>query len=317
MHPVYGIPVYSLYGKNRKPTAEMLNDIDILVIDLQDAGARLYTYIWTVKLCMEACSEVGIPVWVLDRPNPVARLPFDGPVLKEEYFSFVGGAPVPLCHRMTIGEMAQLIKGKYVPACNLNIVKMEGWNRNSVYNETGLPWVLPSPNLPTLNSAIVYPGIVLMEALNISEGRGTTTPFELFGAPWLKVPELTGILKSRGIKGCAFREHNYIPTFHKYSGQLCHGVQIHVTDTSLFRPVETALHIFDAIIDTTPPGTLKFNEPPYEYEEVLIPFDILSGDELMRLTLQKRLSVSKEIERWHEEIEYFREDFKEYSIYPE
>ena len=184
-HPLYKVPLHSLYGEYRKPTPGMLKDIDVLVIDLQDVGARLYTYIWTVKLCLEACSESGIPVWILDRPNPIGRLPFDGPVLKEEYFTFVGGASIPLCHRMTIGEMAIWIKEKYHPACNLNIVWMKNWRRSSLFSETGLPWVLPSPNMPTLQTAIVYPGTVLIEALNLSEGRGTTIPFELFGAPFI------------------------------------------------------------------------------------------------------------------------------------
>ena len=190
LHPIYRIPVYSLYGEHRKPTTEMLSDIDVLVIDLQDVGARLYTYIWTVKLCMEACMEAGIPVWILDRPNPVGRLPLDGPVMKEEFFTFVGGASIPLCHRMTIGEMAVWIREKYYRNCELNVVWMKGWRRNSLYNETGLPWILPSPNMPTLQTALVYPGTVLFEALNISEGRGTTIPFELFGAPFIDPEKL-------------------------------------------------------------------------------------------------------------------------------
>ncbi len=162
-HQGSGIPIFSLYGRNRKPTPEMLKEIDVLIIDLQDVGARLYTYVWTVKLCMEACMEAGIPVWILDRPNPIGKVPCDGPVLKEEYFTFVGGASIPLCHRMTMGEMALWIKEKYYGACDLNIVWMEGWRRNSLFSETGLPWVLPSPNMPTLQTAIVYPGTVLFE----------------------------------------------------------------------------------------------------------------------------------------------------------
>ena len=163
----------------------LFRSIDALVVDLQDAGARLYTYVWTLKLCMEACSEAGIPVWILDRPNPVGRLPYDGPVLKEKYFTFVGGASIPLCHRMTVGEIALWIKEKYFPGCKLNIVWMKGWQRSFLFTDTGLPWVIPSPNMPTLQSALVYPGTVLFEALNLSEGRGTTIPFELFGAPFI------------------------------------------------------------------------------------------------------------------------------------
>ncbi len=317
MHPVYRIPVYSLYGEHRKPTSEMLNDIEALVVDLQDVGARLYTYIWTVKLCIEACTEAGIPVWILDRPNPIGRLPFDGPVLKEEYFTFVGGASIPLCHRMTLGEMALWIKEKYYNNCDLNIVWMKNWKRNSLYNETGLPWILPSPNMPSQNTALVYPGTVLMEALNLSEGRGTTIPFELFGAPFLDPEKLKKNLDERNIPGCVFRVHSFIPTFNKFTGLICNGLQIHVTDTSVFYPVATAYEIFTAIIETTPPGSLKFKDPPYEYEYELMPFDILSGDSVMRSSLINRVPVMVERQRWQSEIAEFREEFSQLSAYPE
>jgi uncharacterized protein YbbC (DUF1343 family) len=313
----FDIPLYSLYGEHRKPTPEMLKDIDILLIDLQDVGARLYTYIWTVKLCIEACSEAGIPVWILDRPNPIGRISFDGPVLKEEYFTFVGGASIPLCHRMTIGEMALWIKEKYYPGCDLNIVWMKNWNRSSLFSDTGIPWVLPSPNIPTIQTAIVYPGTVLIEALNLSEGRGTTIPFELFGAPFIKSEKLKKNLESRKIQGCAFRIHDFIPTFHKFCGELCNGMQIHVTDINLFKPVETALELFDAIIETSEADALKFKQPPYEYENLLLPFDILSGDSIMRESLINRDNVRIEKERWAHEIEKFRSEFSRFAVYPE
>jgi uncharacterized protein YbbC (DUF1343 family) len=314
-HTGYRIPVYSLYGEHSKPTTGMLGDLDALVIDLQDVGARLYTYIWTVKLCMEACSEAGIPVWILDRPNPIARLPLDGPVLKEEYFTFVGGACIPLCHRMTIGEMALWLKTKYSEKCDLNVIWMKNWKRNSLYNETGLPWVLPSPNMPTLQTAIVYPGSVLIEALNISEGRGTTIPFELFGAPFLNSEKLIKSLKSKNIPGCEFRIHNFIPTFNKYAGQLCNGIQIHVTDPATFYPVATAYDIFDSIIETSPSDSLKFNPPPYEYEYNLIPFDILSGDSVMRNSLINRVPLKTEQDRWLSEIAEFSDEFRQIEYY--
>ena len=317
IHPEFGVPVYSLYGEHRKPTKEMLQDIDALIVDLQDVGARLYTYIWTVKLCIEACAEEGIPLWILDRPNPVGRLPFDGPVLKEEYFTFVGGASIPLCHRMTIGEMALWIRERYYRNCDLNVVWMKDWKRSSLYSETGLPWVLPSPNMPTLQTAIVYPGTVLIEALNLSEGRGTTIPFELFGAPFLNSEKLKENLDSRNIRGCVFRIHGFIPTFNKYAGLYCNGLQIHVTDPEIFYPVGTALEIFDAIMETTPPGSLEFKMPPYEYEYNLMPFDILSGDSMMRTALVNRTPVSYEKQRWQYEIEEFKKEFRQISAYPE
>jgi uncharacterized protein YbbC (DUF1343 family) len=317
LHPYFKIPLYSLYGQSRKPTPEMLKDIDIFLIDLQDVGARLYTYIWTAKLCIEACAEAGIPVWLLDRPNPVGRLPFDGPVLKKEYFTFVGGASIPLCHRMTIGEIALWIKEKYYPGADLNVVWMKNWRRSSLFGETGLPWVLPSPNMPAVQTALVYPGTVLIEALNISEGRGTTIPFELFGAPFIDSYSLKKNLDSRQIEGCAFRPHDFIPTFHKFSGVLCHGLQIHITDIARYRPVETALQVFDAVIETTGLDLLEFKMPPYEYEYKLMPFDILSGDSGMRESLIKRNNIKHEKERWAHELEEFRKDFREIAVYPE
>jgi uncharacterized protein YbbC (DUF1343 family) len=315
--PHTGIPLYSLYGEHRKPSPGMLHDIDVLLIDLQDVGARLYTYIWTVKLCIEACALEGIPVWVLDRPNPIGRIQLDGPVLKEEFFTFVGGASIPLCHRMTIGEMSLWVRDKYSPGCDLNIVWMKNWNRSSLFSDTGLPWVLPSPNMPTLNTAIVYPGTVLIEALNLSEGRGTTIPFELFGAPFIDSIKLKKNLDSRDLKGCAFRIHNFIPTFHKFSGIMCNGLQIHITDPAIFKPVRCAMEIFDAVIETSPDNSLEFKQPPYEYENNLMPFDILSGDSGMREALLNRQDLRIEKERWSHEIETFRNEFKRFSAYPE
>jgi uncharacterized protein YbbC (DUF1343 family) len=316
-HPLFKIPVFSLYGKNRKPSPGMLKDLDLLLVDLQDVGTRPYTYIWTIKLCIEACSEQGIPVWILDRPNPIGKLPFDGPVLKKDYFTFVGGASIPLCHRMTIGELAIWIRDKYYPGGDLNVVWMRGWKRNSLYSETGLPWVLPSPNMPTLQTAMVYPGTVLIEGLNISEGRGSTIPFELLGAPFLNIEKLIKELQSRRIPACAFRTHNFIPTFNKYKGEPCNGLQIHITDASNYYPAGVALEIFDAIAEISGPGVLQFNLPPYEYENELIPFDILSGDNGMRTTLLKRMPVRIEKERWKEEIAEFKKEFEALSAYPE
>jgi uncharacterized protein YbbC (DUF1343 family) len=265
---------------------------------------------------MEACAEAGLPVWILDRPNPVGRLPFDGPVLKEEYFTFVGGASIPLCHRMTIGEMALWIKDKYIPGCDLTVVWMKDWRRNSLYSDTGLPWVLPSPNMPALSTAIVYPGTVLIEALNLSEGRGTTIPFELFGAPFINPEKLKKKLDSRKIPGCVFRIHSFIPTFHKYTGQICHGLQIHVTDPAIYYPVAAAYEIFSAVIETSP-GSLQFKDPPYEYEYRMMPFDILSGDSVMRNSLMNGVSPEHERQRWQDEIMEFKNEFNRLSAYPE
>jgi uncharacterized protein YbbC (DUF1343 family) len=315
LHPAYEVPVFSLYGEHRKPTPSMLKEIEVLIVDLQDVGARLYTYAWTLKLCMEACSEAGIPVWVLDRPNPVAGLWYDGPVLKEKFFTFVGGASIPLCHRMTIGEIAIWLKEKHVTACDLNVIRMEEWNRSMMYDQTGLPWILPSPNMPTLQTAVVYPGMVLFEALNISEGRGTTIPFELFGAPFINGDRLLNNLRSRNIPGCRFRVHNFIPTFNKFGGRHCSGLQLHVTDIRSFRPVMTAVEIMEAIIETSPDGSLIFNDPPYEYEYELVPFDILAGDDQTRKALLNKIPLAGEYKRWADETELFRKEFAAISLY--
>lgn len=314
-HPVYDVPVFSLYGEHRKPSGEMLNNIDVLIVDLQDVGARLYTYIWTIKLCMEACTEKSIPVIILDRPNPVAALGCDGPVLKKEFFTFVGGASIPLCHSMTPGEMAIWLKEKYFPRCDLQVIRMKNWERSMMYSETGLPWVLPSPNMPTLQTAIVYPGTVLIEALNLSEGRGTTIPFELFGAPFINTEILKKNLDARKIPGCAFRIHNFIPTFNKFCGQSCNGIQIHITDIRSFLPVVTAFNIFEAVIQTSPEGSLKFNSPPYEYEYNLLPFDILAGDSGMRQTLLLKRSLKDEQERWKEDTILFKNELRHMALY--
>lgn len=316
-HPEYNIPVYSLYGDTRKPNLEMLGNVEALVIDLQDVGARPYTYIWTIKLCMEACLEKGIPVWILDRPNPVAALPFDGPMLKEEYYSFVGGAKIPLCHRMTMGEIALLIKELYYKKLELSVIWMEEWQRDSLYDETGLPWVIPSPNMPSLNTAIVYPGMVLFEATNVSEGRGSTIPFELFGAPYIKLDLFKKDLFGRELPGCIFREHNFIPTFQKWQGEYCYGMQIHVTNPRLYQSVYTAASILDSIIKTSQNDSFIFKEPPYEYEYKKMPFDILAGDTTLRESLISGDSLEKQQHKWQEDIEVFKSLFTSIAHYSE
>jgi uncharacterized protein YbbC (DUF1343 family) len=317
IHQVLRIPLFSLYGENRKPTPAMLENIDTLIIDIQDVGTRIYTYVWTMKLCMEACNEAGIPVWVLDRPNPASVIKCDGPVLSKDFFTFVGGASIPLCHRMTAGEIAVWLKDKYYPRCDLHVVWMKGWQRTMQYSETGLPWVLPSPNMPAYQTTLVYPGTVLIEALNLSEGRGTTIPFELFGAPFIDAEKLRKNLIKRNLSGCAFRVHDFIPTFHKFTGQHCQGLQLHVTDVRTFSPVETALHIFNAIMETTPEGSLEFLSPPYEYEYELMPFDILSGDSGMRECLANRRDLRIETDRWKSDMEGFHREFREIAFYKE
>lgn len=316
-HPVYNTPVYSLYGKSRKPTAKMLKGLGAFLVDLQDVGARPYTYIWTVKLCMEACVERNLPLWILDRPNPIAAVPFDGPMLREDFFTFVGGAEIPLCHRLTIGEMAMLLKQKYFPSLDLHIIWMKDWWRDSLFTETGLPWIIPSPNMPSVNTAIVYPGMVLCEATNMSEGRGTTLPFELFSAPYIEMEPFKHNLLNRKIPNCVFREHNFIPTFQKWQQTYCRGMQIHVTNPRSYQPVFTAASIIEAVMQTSDSNTFSFNQPPYEYEYEKMPFDILSGDTQLRRCLTKGDSLQELQEKWREDRGYFIEIFNDIAYYPE
>jgi uncharacterized protein YbbC (DUF1343 family) len=316
VHPRYNVPVFSLYGAFRKPLRHMLEGLDGLIVDLQDVGARPYTYVWTLKLCMEACAGYGVPLRVLDRPNPAGAAPFDGPVLEEGLHSFVGGAPIPLCHRMTIGEIAELLKKKYYPGAALNVVRMEGWRRGSLWPDTGLPWVMPSPNMPSADTAIVYPGMVLLEATNLSEGRGTTRPFELFGAPFLDAPAVIRAFLSMRVPGAILREHSFIPTFQKWQGQRCGGIFIHVTDPRQYQPVTAALALIRAVMDTAG-GKFSFNPPPYEYETEKMPFDILAGTSAVRESLMKGESIGTMTARYENGLREFVDAFAESALYPE
>ncbi len=274
--PVTGLPVHSLYGEVRKPTPEMLEGLDALLFDLQDVGVRVYTFIWTMALAMEACAEAGIPFVVLDRPNPVGGVTREGPVLRAGYESFVGLHPVPLRHGLTCGEMARWLNDARGIGCDLEVIPCDGWERAMSWNDTGLPWVMPSPNLPTPDSCAVYPGMVLLEGTNLSEGRGTTRPFELFGAPWLESAALAARLADAHLPGVVLRPCNFEPTFQKHAGALCGGAQLHVTVSHAFQPVRTAVEILRAA-RALAPHDFAWRQPPYEYEETLPPIDILWG----------------------------------------
>jgi uncharacterized protein YbbC (DUF1343 family) len=280
-HPRLGIPVYSLYGETRIPSPAMLAGLDLVVIDLQDVGARPYTYIWTSLLMMRACAAAGIRVTVLDRPNPLGGLAVEGPVLGEGFESFVGLWPLPMRHGMTIGEILSMINRSEPLPCRLEVVRLEGWRREMLFGDTGLPWVMPSPNIPAPESALVYPGMVLLEGTNISEGRGTTRPFELAGAPWIDGEELASKLAGSGILGAAFRPASFRPTFDKYAGEDCGGVQIHITDPSLFMPVLCGASVIEAAAGLYP-GRFSWIEPPYEYETEKAPIDIIYGNTDLR-----------------------------------
>ena len=235
-----GLPVYSLYGNTQKPTKEMLDNIDILCIDIQDAGARFYTYIYTMAYAMEACKEYHKEFVVFDRPNPAGGEKFEGNILEDKYRSFVGNYPIVQRHGMTIGEIAKLFNEEYKIGCKLTIIKMTGWERSMYFDDTNLPWVIPSPNFPSVNTALFYPGTCVFEGTNLSEGRGTTTPFEVIGAPYINAIEYANALNELGLKGVVFRPAHFTPTFSKHANILCHGVQVHVTNRDDFSPVKTA-----------------------------------------------------------------------------
>ncbi|MCX7913088.1 MAG: DUF1343 domain-containing protein [Thermodesulfovibrionales bacterium] len=304
-----GLPVFSLYGETRKPTDEMLKDIDVMIIDLQDIGARYYTFIWTMDLCMESCHKLGKSVIVLDRPNPITGIEIEGTVLDSNFKSFVGQKPLPIRHGMTIGEIGNYLKGLFYPQLDLFVIKMRGWKREMWFDETGLPWVMPSPNMPTLNTAIVYPGMCLLEGTIISEGRGTTRPFEIFGAPFIDPEKLIKRLKEFKLKGVLFRPLWFQPTFQKYAGELCGGAQLHILDRNSFKPFRTAVAIIKAIYDLYPKHTL-WRPPPYEYEQVKKPFDILVGSNKLRSFIEQGVSLKIMEEWWLEQSFIFNRDIR-------
>jgi len=310
-----GIQVYSLYGDTRKPLPEMLKDIDVFLIDLQDIGARYYTFIWTMDLCMQACNEQNKAVIVLDRPNPINGITIEGTVLDPNYSSFVGLKPLPIRHGMTIGEIGGYIKDLFYEGLDYHVIKMKGWKRQMWYDNTGLPWVMPSPNMPTLDTAIVYPGMCLLEGTLLSEGRGTTRPFEIFGAPFIEPDSLIEKLTKLKLEGVFFRPLWFEPTFQKYAGIICGGAQIHITDRNKFKPFKTAVAIIKAVHDLYPEHQL-WRQPPYEYETIKMPFDILCGTDQIRNYIENGESL-KNMEQWWTEqsLKFNRDIRKRFLLY--
>jgi len=310
-----GLPVYSLYGKSRKPLPYMLEGIDGIVVDLLDVGSRYYTYIWTLYLVMESALENGKFVVVLDRPNPIGGLEIEGPVLKEAYSSFVGLKPLPVRHGMTIGEIALLFKGEYLRDINLFVLKMENWSRNYFWEDTGLEWVNPSPNMPSEKTALLYPGMCLLEATNVSEGRGTTRPFEILGAPFINPYELVEALENYSLEGVYFRPLYFIPTFNKFAGEKCGGLQIHIRDKKALKPFKIGVVIIKVIKELYP-DHFRWREPPYEYEFKKLPIDILAGSNYLREALDKGDSIEEMETWWKLEGEVFNKEVRsKYLIY--
>jgi uncharacterized protein YbbC (DUF1343 family) len=314
VHPGTGVPIFSLYGKVREPEPALLEELDALLIDLPDVGTRVYTYLITALLCLRACARAGLPVIVLDRPNPIGGRLVEGPLLRPQFSSFVGLIPVPLRHGLTPGEYCRLGAAHQGLTLDLRVVPAEGWSRDRLQPETTIPWILPSPNLPTWEGALVYPGMVLFEGTNLSEGRGTTRPFELFGAPWLSPTAIIQAFLKDGGPGVLLRPVAFQPTFHKFAGRTVRGFQMHVTDPALFRPVRTAVALLAAALRTSP-EEFAWKEPPYEYETEKIPIDLIAGTDALRLALEAGAEPEEIVRSWKAEEEAFLEQRRAFLLY--
>ena len=302
--PETSLPIVSLYGPRLAPEKEHLQEIDLLLIDLQDVGCRVYTYIWTMFLTLKACAREGIEVWILDRPNPLGRKT-EGPILEEELTSFVGLVSLPMRHGLTMGELALYFKEKEGLDLDLRVVSLENWDPSLSYPQTSLPWLPPSPNMPSWETARVYPGQVILEGTNLSEGRGTTKPFELFGAPWLKVLEIKKILPP--LPGVVLKVVTFEPWFDKWAGRRCYGFYLLVKDENVYQPVATTLTILATIASFH--EEFAFRRPPYEFEWQKMPFDIIVGKKNGR-ELLSRLDwfeeCQKGLDKFEEEVQPFK-----------
>jgi uncharacterized protein YbbC (DUF1343 family) len=312
--PRRDVPIFSLYSETREPTPEMLDLIDVLVIDLQDVGARIYTFIYTMANCLRAAARRGLPVIVCDRPNPIGGVAIEGPMLEEGYESFVGQFPMPMRHGMTVAELARLFNEHHRIGAQLEIVPMEGWSREMYWDATGLPWVMPSPNMPTLDTAIVYPGTVLFEGTMLSEGRGTTRPFELIGAPWLDGERLAERMNEVGLKGVRFRAVSFEPTFQKHARATCGGCQIHVTARQEFEPVKAGVSLMRECYGLAP-DRFKWRDPPYEYEHDKMPIDILAGSPTLRNQIERQVPLEEIAQGWRPGVAEFAAAIRPYLLY--
>jgi uncharacterized protein YbbC (DUF1343 family) len=308
------VPVYSLYSETREPTAAMLAGIDLLVVDLQDVGARIYTFAYTMANCLRAAAHHGIEVVVCDRPNPIGGVKVEGPMLLPGFESFVGQFPVPMRHGMTIGELARLFNDEFGIGAALHVEPMNGWRREMYHDATHLPWVMPSPNMPTLDTAIVYPGCVLFEGTMLSEGRGTTRPFEIVGAPWIDAERFASRMNALGLDGVRFRPVVFEPTFQKHAGHPCGGCQIHVTDRAAFIPVLTGASLISEF-RRADPGRFAWRMPPYEYELVRMPIDILAGSTLLREQVEAGTAGREIAASWEPAVARFVDIRRRYLMY--
>jgi len=308
------MPIFSLYSETREPTKEMLDPIDVLVIDLQDVGARIYTFIYTMANCLRAAARHGVPVIVCDRPNPIGGTQVEGPTLEPGFESFVGQFRMPMRHGMTMAELAQLFNEHHGIHAELEVLPMEGWSRDMYWDATDLPWVMPSPNMPTLDTAIVYPGTVLYEGTMLSEGRGTTRPFELIGAPWLDGDRLAESMNRVGLEGVHFRGVTFEPTFQKHARVTCSGCQIHVTSRAEFLPVKAGVSLLRECFRSGP-DRFAWRDPPYEYEHDKMPIDILAGSPTLRQQVEQQMPLEEIVASWRPGVAEFEEIRRNYLLY--
>ncbi|TYT74633.1 exo-beta-N-acetylmuramidase NamZ family protein [Desulfobotulus mexicanus] len=309
-----GIPVFSLYGETRIPTKEMLALIDVLIVDIQDVGTRVYTFIHTLALCMEAARDADVSILVLDRPNPVSGIKVEGNVLEPEYASFVGLYPIPMRHGLTIGEYALMINKRFDIGASLAVVPMKGWQREMFFKDTGLPWVLPSPNMPTPETALLYPGQVIWEGTNLSEGRGTTKPFEFFGAPWLDTDAIIRKIPEDALGGSVLRPVIFEPTSGKQTGKPCMGFQIHVTSPEKHNSYYQSLCLLKAVMERHP-SHFSFKNPPYEYEDKMLPMDMILGSRRLREAISVGESIAELRNNWLEGKRDYCRQAEEFLLY--
>jgi len=308
------VPVYSLYSETREPTEEMLRDLDVLIVDLQDVGVRIYTYIYTLANCLKAARRHGVKVLVCDRPNPIGGVQVEGMVLVPGFESFVGMYPIPMRHGMTIGEIARLFNEHFGIGADLDVMPMDGWRRDMYFDATGLTWIISSPNIPTFDTTTVYPGGVLFEGTNVSEGRGTTRPFELLGAPWVVAERFAEAMNRRDLPGVYFRPALFEPTFHKHARTGCAGCQIHMTDRSTFRPVETGVALIEAF-RAAAPDRFAWKPPPYEYEYDKMPIDCLAGSSELREQIDAGVPARDIARSWEPAVTEFVKTREKFLIY--
>ncbi len=309
-----GLPIYSLYSETREPTEEMLSGLDALVFDLQDVGCRVYTFIYTMANSMIACAKFGKKMLVLDRPNPIGGVAVEGNMLEKGHESFVGQYPIPMRHGLTVGELANLFNREFGINCELEVISMDGWKRGDFCDETDAPWVMPSPNIPTVDTTIVFPATVYFEGTQVSEGRGTTRPFEIVGAPYIDAKEYADALASLGLPGVYFRPINFLPTFQKYMGKTCGGVFVHILDREAFEPVITGLAMVKTVIDLYP-AEFNWKNSPYEYVFDRNPFDVIAGTEKTRNMIENSSSVKDIKLSWQKDVEDFRKLREKYVLY--